>query len=61
MLALESSFITADMVEAGEFPHLSHKYDVYAVPKVVLNETHSFEGALPEESFIAEVLKAAEI
>ncbi len=48
------------MVEAGEFPHLSHKYDVFAVPKVVINEKHSFEGALPEESFIAEVLKASE-
>jgi predicted DsbA family dithiol-disulfide isomerase len=48
------------MVEAGEFPHLSHKYDVFAVPKVIINEKHSFEGALPEESFIAEGLKASE-
>jgi hypothetical protein len=59
-LALESDLVKADMIEAGEFPHLSHKYDVFAVPKVIMNEKHSFEGALPEESFIADVLKASE-
>jgi hypothetical protein len=57
---LESELVKADMVESGEFPHLSHKYNVFAVPKVVINEKHSFEGALPEDRFIAEVLKASE-
>ncbi len=57
-LAVESELVRADMVEASEFPHLSHRYDVFAVPKTVVNETVSFEGALPEAQFLAEVMKA---
>lgn len=57
-LAVESDVVRADMVEAGEFPHLSHRFDVFAVPKVVVNEKTSFEGALPEAQFLAEVMKA---
>ena len=29
-----------------------------AVPKIVINEEHSFEGAYPEDAFADEVLKA---
>ncbi len=50
--------IKADMVEATEFPHLSMKYNVRGVPRVVINETHHFEGALPDEMYADEVLKA---
>jgi glutaredoxin-like protein len=55
--AFESPFIQSAMVEVAEFPHLANKYNVYAVPKTVLNESISFEGALPEDLFLAEVLK----
>ncbi len=55
---MESTLITSDMVEATEFPHLAHKYDVAAVPKVVMNETIEFEGALPESEFLKYVLEA---
>ncbi|MGC1120933.1 MAG: thioredoxin family protein [Candidatus Methanofastidiosia archaeon] len=58
-LAVESDHITAAMVESMEFPHLAQKYHVMAVPKIVINETTSFEGALPEDKFVDEVLKAA--
>ncbi len=37
-LALESDLIVADMIEAIEFPHLSNRYQVQAVPKVDINE-----------------------
>ena len=57
-MALESPFITSDMVEAAEFPHLNHKYNVAAVPKVVMNETIEFEGALPESEFLLYVMNA---
>ena len=57
-LAVENDFVTADMVEAMEFPVLAHKYNVFAVPKTVINETIQFEGALPEPKFVEEVLKA---
>lgn len=58
-MAIENSHIKADMIEAQEFPHLAQKYDVYGVPKVILNEEFSFEGALPENAFLLFVLKAA--
>ena len=59
-LAVESELITADMVESAEFPHLTHKYDVMAVPKVVVNEDIQFEGALPEGEFVGNVMKVLE-
>lgn len=58
-LALESEYITSDMVESAEFPHLVSKYGVMGVPKVVINEEFGFEGALPESSFVEEVMKAS--
>ena len=58
--AIESDFVRADMVETSEFSHLAHKYNVFAVPKVVLNEEIEFEGALPETEFVAKILEAAQ-
>ncbi len=58
-LAVESDLIRADMIEASEFPHLANRYGVYAVPKVVMNDRVSFEGALPEKAFVEYLLQAA--
>jgi thioredoxin-related protein len=58
-MAMESTLITSDMVEATEFPHLAHKYNVAAVPKIVINETTEFEGVLPESEFFKYVIEAA--
>jgi glutaredoxin-like protein len=58
-LALESEYITSDMVESAEFPHLVSRYGVMGVPKVVINEQFGFEGALPETSFVDEIVKAS--
>jgi glutaredoxin-like protein len=57
-MALESPRITADMIEATEFPYLTHKYNVAGVPRTVINETAVIEGAVPEETFLDAVLKA---
>jgi len=57
-MAMESPLITSDMVEATEFPYLTHKYNVAAVPKVVINEAIEFEGALPESEFLEHVMTA---
>lgn len=57
-MAIENERVTADMVEAIEFPHLANKYDVMAVPKVVINDKIMFEGALPEQHFLEHVLMA---
>lgn len=58
-LAFASDFIRADMVEASEFPHLANKYNIMGVPKVIINETGEFEGALPEHLYVAEIMKAS--
>ena len=57
-LAFESDLIQADCIEATEFPDLASRYRVFAVPKTVVNGLASFEGSLPEEFFLDEVLKA---
>ena len=57
-LAMESDLITADMVESAEFPHLTQKYGVFSVPKIIINEDIQFEGALPEAQFVENVMKA---
>lgn len=57
-LAILNRNIRADMVEATEFPQLAYKYNVRGVPRVVINENHFFEGALPENLYVDEVLHA---
>ena len=56
-LAMESDWISADMVEATEFPHLANKYEVFGVPRTVINETIHVEGAVPEPLLVNELLK----
>lgn len=50
--------IDAEMVESMEFPELSERYSVMAVPKVVINDDVDFEGALPEKVFLYKVREA---
>jgi len=56
--AIESDLVTADMVEAIEFPHLSNKYAVHGVPRTVINESFHQEGAVPEPLMLAKLLEA---
>jgi len=56
-LAVASDLITADMVEANEFPHLSNKYQVYGVPRTVIEDVIHVEGAVPETALVTEWLK----
>ena len=57
-LAVASELIRGDCIEATEFPDLAQRYMVMAVPKTVVNERVSFEGALPETQFVDNVLRA---
>src|SRR5579875_3045125 len=50
--------IDAEMIESMEFPELAEKYFVMAVPKVVINDSVEFEGALPENVFLYKVQEA---
>ena len=56
--ALESPRIRADMVEATEFPHLAQKYNVFGVPKTVINENIFIDGVVSEEVLLEHVLKS---
>lgn len=60
-MAIENpSRIKADAIEAAEFPHLVSKYDISAVPTIVINDEVQIEGALPEEEFAAQVIGSTE-
>jgi len=59
-MALENPHVQADVVEASEFPHLVEKYHIMGVPKVVVNDKVEFEGALPEDQYLQQVLKATQ-
>lgn len=56
-LAIASDLVTADMVSAGEFPHLANRYAVYGVPKTVVNENIQFEGSRPEADVVQQLMK----
>ena len=58
--AMENENITADMVEAIEFPHLSQRYGVMGVPKTMANGMAVAEGALPEALLLDNILAIAE-
>lgn len=57
-MAHYSSRVTADMVEATEFPHLAQKYNVMGVPRTVINENAFQEGAAPEETLVQKIRSA---
>ncbi len=60
-MAVESPNVTADVIEVSEFPDVAQRYHVYGVPKVVVNEKTSFEGALPEPQFLSKIHEAASL
>jgi glutaredoxin-like protein len=59
-LSMASDLISCAIVKISEFPHLAQKYGVMGVPKIVINETHAFEGALPENLFVEQILQAVQ-
>ncbi len=56
--AIENPNIKSSMIEAMEFPELSNRYEVMAVPKIVINDKVSFEGAGSEQQFLEQLNKA---
>ena len=51
-MAMESSQVTADVVEVTEFMDLATRYSVRGVPKTVINDKVEFVGAEPESRFV---------
>lgn len=58
-MAVEGARVTADVIEAEEFPDLAERYHVHGVPKIVVNDALEFVGAQPEARFLDHVLRAA--
>ncbi len=62
--ALLNKKIDSAMIEAMEFEELSLKYNVMAVPKVVIRvdgeDKEEFEGAYPDQKFIEKIYEAIE-
>jgi len=54
-MAFYSPRVKSDMIEATEFPQLSQKYNVYGVPRTVINESEFIEGAVPEMQIIEKI------
>ena len=58
-MSVASERIRSTVIEATEFPELARAYRVMGVPKIVINDRVSFEGAVPEPDFLQAVLRAA--
>jgi predicted DsbA family dithiol-disulfide isomerase len=58
MLAMENEHITADVIDATEFPDLSRQYQVMSVPKIIINNRVEFTGAQPETAFMDAIQRA---
>ncbi len=57
-MAVESSQIRSEVVEASEFQALASEYDVMGVPLSVINGTERVEGRAPAEMILDAVKKA---
>jgi glutaredoxin-like protein len=57
--AIENDFVSADVVDVGEFSYLALKYEVMGVPKVVINQKVEFVGVLAEDLFLEHLILAA--
>lgn len=55
--AIENDNITADMVEATEFPHLAMRYNVKGVPRTIIDEDYPIEGAVSEMELVEKILE----
>jgi hypothetical protein len=57
-MALASEQVRSVAIEAQEFPELSRRYQVYSVPKIVINDAFEFVGGLPEPQFVDTIVGA---
>ncbi|MQY77009.1 MAG: glutaredoxin, partial [Spirochaeta sp.] len=57
-LARHCKRVKADMVEVSQFPHLGNKYGVQGVPRTIINENVSQEGAAPEQMLLEKIKSA---
>jgi predicted DsbA family dithiol-disulfide isomerase len=56
-MAMESELVTADAVDASEYPDLAERYQIYGVPLTVANNRLRLEGGMPEAMFVQKILQ----
>jgi predicted DsbA family dithiol-disulfide isomerase len=57
-MAYASQMVRADGIESSEFPYLAVQYQVAGVPRTIVNETVSLEGATPADMLLAKIREA---
>ena len=55
-LAIESPWITTDIVNVAVFPYLAIRYGVDNIPTTVVNRHKACVGVLAEEEFVREIM-----
>lgn len=55
-MAIASDLVTADAIDATEFPDLADRYQVRGVPRTVINDSVHVEGAVPEAMLMAQLM-----
>ncbi|MFW9964422.1 MAG: thioredoxin family protein, partial [Candidatus Sifarchaeia archaeon] len=50
--------ISSEMIESLEFQELTIKYDVFGVPKTIINETTTIDGLSPVDMFVEKLFEA---
>ncbi len=56
--AILNPLITSEMYESLEFQQLTEKYEVFGVPKTIINETTTIDGLSPVEMFVEKLFEA---
>lgn len=59
--AIFNEKITSEIIDVNEFEEFAIKYNVTAVPKIVINDKVELLGAYPESHFVEAILKADSI
>ena len=57
-MAMASEKVSAEVIDAEEFPELSRRYNVAGVPKTMINYQAEFVGAAPEGFVLEKILNA---
>ncbi|OPX23534.1 MAG: hypothetical protein B1H03_01395 [Planctomycetales bacterium 4484_113] len=60
-IAMVQPLVQVEVFEASEFPEISQKYQVSAVPLTIIGETEGILGAVPGGQFVEAILKQASL
>ena len=59
--AIINPLISSEMIESLEFQEETAKYEVFGVPKTIINETTTIDGLSPIQMFVEKLFEAADM